>query len=334
MQKLIAIVGPTASGKSDLAIFLAREIKRHKLGGYRGAEIISADSRQVYKYLDIGTNKVPGTWSNVSLAAIAAKLTYCFIYKNIPHHCIDFVHPRKTFTVAEYKKCADKAITEITARGNVPILVGGTGFYIQAVVDNLVLPEMPPNIKLRKELAKKSKEELFAMLKKRDPRRAKQIDAKNPRRLMRALEIIKASGKPVPSNSKVLFQNTIVYHNDNRVLMIGIKKDPAELRRAIEKRTKKLVPAILKETKRLLALHIPKRRIRELGFEYRLALDYLETGRPSMLGRMAAKYLCNKIEIETWRYAKRQITWFKRDKRIHWVKTKEEALQLLLPHKL
>ncbi|MEK7173823.1 MAG: isopentenyl transferase family protein, partial [Patescibacteria group bacterium] len=185
-MKLIAIVGPTASGKSELAVFLAKQIKK--------AEIISADSRQVYKYLDIGTNKVSGKWQmsknkQVYLPAIASKCT-CFIYKGISHYCIDFVHPRKTFTVVEFAQCAKRAIQEIREHGNIPILAGGTGFYIQAVVDDITIPEVMPDLKLRKKLEKMPVEKLFKMLEGLDSRRAEAIDSKNPRRLIRAIEII------------------------------------------------------------------------------------------------------------------------------------------------
>jgi len=326
--KLLVIPGPTASGKSDLAVFLACEITKRKWGGYNGAEIISADSRQVYTYLNEGTNKVPGKWLTIGGFASddlsEAKPPIVFTYKGIPHHCIDFVHPRKTFTVAEYKKCANKAIAEIIARGNIPILAGGTGFYIQAVIDGIALPEVPPDAKLRKEFEKKTAEELFILLKKLDPRRAAAIDAKNPRRLMRAIEIVKATGKPVPHLVHDFRKSDfrIFGNRTSESLMIGIKKDTNTLRHAIEKRTKKLVPTILKETKRLLALRIPKKRIRELGFEYRLALE-------SISGSLTSGDFERELIKETWRYAKRQMTWFKRDKRIHWVETYEDALQLV-----
>lgn len=307
--KLITIVGPTASGKSELAVFLAK-----KLDG----EIISADSRQVYKYLDVGTNKVSGRWQytqhiqhkklhNSAIAKICN--IYVFVYKNIPHHCIDFVHPRKTFSVAKYKTCAEQAISQIVQRGRIPILVGGTGFYIQVVVDGIMLPEVPPDKKLWKDLENKSTEELYILLQKLDPNRAVGIDAKNPRRLIRAIEIATTLGK-VPIAKK---------QSPYNVLLIGIKKTDAELKAAIAKRSKKLLTGLLKETKQLLQMKIPKKRIRELGFEYRLALTYLEIGRPSELELM------HMLAKETWHYAKRQMTWFKRDKRIRWIKTKKDA---------
>ena len=336
-QKLVVILGPTASGKSELAVRLAKK--------YNG-EIISADSRQVYKYLNVGTNKVPGKWRRHFVIASAAKQSrrlprhpavsgtprndMYFVYKNIPHHCIDFVHPRKIYTVAEYKICAQKAITKIQNRGNIPILVGGTGFYIQAVVDGLMLPNVPPNKKLRAILEKKSTEQLFDMLKKLDPERAKHIDAKNPRRLIRAVEICEATRTRIPQlQAKKEFQT----------LFIGIKKNYTELKKTIEKRSKKQIPGVLQEITLLKKMHIPVKRIHELGFEYRLGLEYLHTSVMPDLTRLvfaSAKRVRHPVEHqrnelaimlakENWRYVKRQMTWFKRDKRITWISTLRNA---------
>lgn len=320
-QKIIAIVGSTASGKSELAVLLARKIKKHKLGGYRGAEIISADSRQVYKYLDVGTNKVLGTWTisrRLTSEDNETKNLKVFTYKSVSHHCIDFVHPRKIFTVAEYKTCAEKAISEITNRGNMPILVGGTGFYIQAVVDGLVLSEVPPNEKLRELLEKKSTAELYILLQKLDPERAANIDAKNPRRLMRAIEIVKETRVPIPH---------LQHKNNYHVLLLGMKKTDVELRKAIEKRSKKQILGVLKEIKLLKKLHISEKRIRELGFEYSLALNTIS--RRTISRRLTSGDLAGKLIKENWRYAKRQMTWFKRDKRIEWITTKKDAERLV-----
>src|SRR3989344_6085432 len=219
LQKNIAIVGPTASGKSELAVKIAKRFN---------GEIISADSRQVYRGLDIGTGKVPNDFSNYPrISSNASRITTSrirgkfdiirgkfekYVYKGVPHYCIDFVSPKKVFTVADFKKCAEAAIKDITNRGKIPILCGGTGFYIDSVLYNLPIPNVPPNQKLRKQLSKKSAEELFKILKKMDPKRAKTIDPHNPRRLIRAIEIVKTTGKPVqphdmPPMNSLLFQH-------------------------------------------------------------------------------------------------------------------------------
>ncbi len=174
MNKLIVILGPTASGKSDLVVKLAKKF---------GGEIISADSRQVYKGLNIGSGKI--TKKEM---------------QGVPHYLLDVANPKRRFTVAQYQKLAFKKIKEIQRRGNIPFLVGGTGFYIQSIVDRIVIPEVKPNWKLRKNLAQKTTDELFLMLKKLDSDRAKNIDAKNPRRLIRAIEIALSLRDPTPPN--------------------------------------------------------------------------------------------------------------------------------------
>ncbi|MBI4708741.1 MAG: tRNA (adenosine(37)-N6)-dimethylallyltransferase MiaA [Candidatus Portnoybacteria bacterium] len=171
-QKLIIVLGPTASGKSDLAVSLAKKIN---------GEVISADSRQVYKGLDIGSGKI--TKEEM---------------QGIPHCLLGVADPKRRFSVAQYKKLAQVAIKKIQRQGKIPIICGGTGFYIQAVVDNIALPEVKPDWKLRKQLEKFNTDELFKKLKKLDPRRSRNIDSHNQRRLIRALEIVIKSGKPVP----------------------------------------------------------------------------------------------------------------------------------------
>src|SRR3989344_8669425 len=180
-SKVVVILGPTATGKSALAVKLAKKLARHKWGGFNGAEIISADSRQIYKGLDIGTGKI----TEKEMAGV-------------PHHLLDVVTPKRRFTVVEYQTLAREKIAEIFSRGHLPIICGGTGFYISALVDGTVLPDVPPNPKLRAHLKKETSETLFNMLLKLDPRRAKTIDPKNSRRLIRAIEIVKALGKVPP----------------------------------------------------------------------------------------------------------------------------------------
>ena len=277
-RKIIVILGSTASGKSALAIRISKKIN---------GEIISADSRQVYKGLNIGSGKI--TKKEM---------------RGVPHHCLDLVSPKKIYTVADFKKCANEAIEKIFAKNKTPIIVGGTGLYIQAVVDNVVLPEVKPDWKLRKELEKKTTEEMLAMLKKLDPERARNIDAKNPRRLIRAIEIAKALGKiphleaPLPSYD---------------VLQIGIKPPDEVLKKNIEKRIKKMLKdGLVSETKKLRKHGLSWKRIYELGFEYKYPAMFLQ-------GKISKEEMLKKMILENWQYAKRQMTWFKRDKRIKWI---------------
>ncbi len=289
-NKIIVILGPTASGKSDLAVKLAKKFN---------GEIISADSRQVYKGLDIGSGKI--TKSQMM---------------GIPHHLLDVASPKRKFTVANFQKLALKKIKEIQKRDKIPFLVGGSGFYIQSVVDNVKIPKVKPNWKLRKKLEKKTAAELFLMLKKLDPARAKSIDSKNPRRLIRAIEIIQSTNKPVPKT----FKHSIECLN---VLQIGIKKSPDKLKRLIKKRLeKRLNEGMIEEVKKLHNHGLSWKRLEELGLEYRFVAQYLQ-------GKINHKEMKEKIQIESEHFAKRQMTWFKRDKRIQWNKNQKEAEKLI-----
>src|SRR3989339_881533 len=278
-RKIIVILGPTASGKSALGVKLAKKIN---------GEIISADSRQVYKGLDIGSGKI--TRKEMG---------------GIPHYCLDIFSPKKIFTVVDFKKCAEKAIEKIFAKNKIPIIVGGTGLYIQAIVDNIVLPEVKPNWKLRKELEKKTTEEMFGMLKKLDPERARNIDAKNPRRLIRAIEIAKKLGKTPKLKP--------MSRRDLDIRQIGIKLPDEILKKNIEKRIKKILKSgLIAETKKLRKSGLSWKRIYELGFEYKYPALFLQN-------KISKDEMLAKMLIENRQYSKRQMTWFKRDKRIKWI---------------
>lgn len=308
-KKLIVILGPTASGKSELAVKLAKEFN---------GEIISADSRQVYKGMDIGTGKItPDTKNSLNFSMGQAKKKYIFTHKGIPHYCIDVVSPKRKFTVIQYRKLALKAVGKILKKNKVPILCGGTGFYIQAIVDGIVIPEVPPDWKLRKKLEKKSVKELYRILKKLDPKRAKTIEKKNPRRLIRAIEIAKKIGL-VPALKK----EPLPYP----VLIIGVKKKKQELERLIKKRFFKwLKQGFLKEVSKLrnppASGGLSWQRIEEFGIHYRIAAQYLQN-------KITEKEMVEKSIIELQNYAKRQMTWFKKDTRIKWVKNQKKAEKL------
>lgn len=325
-KSIIAIVGPTASGKSDLAVRLAKE--------YNG-EIISADSRQVYKWLAIGSGRVDGRWQKLESPAkgearhgrqkskvkTAIQNSKFFTYKTIPHHCIDYVSPKKHFTVVDFQQCAQKAITDIHARGKIPFLVGGTGFYIDAVLGNTRFPAVPPNYALRKKLGRLSSEKLFAILKKYDPHRATTIDLYNKRRLIRALEIIMTTKKPIKTTSvaydKKLRPQKII------VVRIGIQRDKKTLQNAITKRIHAMLKrGLVAETKKLRSQGLSWERIAEFGFEYRLPALFLQK-------KISRRKLEEQLIKENWRYAKRQTTWWKRNKNIHWVSTSREARRII-----
>jgi tRNA dimethylallyltransferase len=242
-NKLIIIVGPNASGKSELAVKVAQKIK---------GEVVSADSRQVYRGMDIGSGKI----TKKEMAGI-------------PHHLLDVASPRSIFTVTRYRKMALTAIKKIQKSGKIPIICGGTGFYIQAIIDGIVIPEVKPDWTLRKKLETLSVEKLFAMLKKMDPRRAATIESKNPRRLIRAIEIVKTTKKPVPDIKK----NPLPY----KILVLGVKKTEKELKKSIILRTqKRLMTGMIAETHKLRKSGLSWKKLESFGMEYRATAEFLQ----------------------------------------------------------
>lgn len=297
MNKLIVILGPTASGKTDLSIKLAKKFS---------GEVVSADSRQVYRGMDIGSGKV--TKKEM---------------QGVPHHLLDVANPKRKFTIAQYQKLALKKIKDIQKRKKNSFLVGGTGFYIQSVVDQIIIPTVKPDWSLRKKLEKKSNEELYKMLQKKDPKRAKNIDGHNPRRLIRALEIVLKTGKPVPQTPDVCGIRRRRASADFKVLQIGIKKSPEELKKLVHKRLfKRLKQGMINEVKNLHSGGLSFKRLEEFGLEYRFVAQYLQN-------KITHKQMLDKVQKESEHYAKRQMTWFKRDKRIIWIENQKQAEKLV-----
>ena len=288
LSKLIVILGPTASGKSELAIKLAKKFN---------GEIISADSRQVYKGMDIGTAKP--TKEEMG---------------GVPHYLFDVASPKRRFTVAQYRKLASKTIERIQKKGKIPFLVGGSWFYIRAIVDGILIPEVAPDWKLRKKLEKKSPKELFQILKNLDPERAKTIEKENKRRLIRAIEICKKIGKVPP-----LKFNPLPYP----ILMIGIQRTKKELKERIRKRFFDwLKNGLILEVIKLRKMGVSFKRIEEFGMHYREIAKYLK-------GEISEKEMVENSIREIQKYAKKQMNWFKKEKRIHWVKSYKEAEKLV-----
>ena len=295
-NKLLVILGPTASGKTELSIKLALRLRsgQAKKFGIHGAEIISADSRQVYRGMDIGSGKI--TKKEM---------------QGIPHYLLDVANPKTRFSVVQYQKLALKAIKEIQKRGKLPILVGGTGFYIQSIVDGIVIPEVKPDWALRAKLEKIALPELVERLAKLDPVRAGNIDQNNPRRVLRALEIAMKLKGPVPTTSR----NIPTFNT----LQIGTLKTPEELKKNISKRLKKRLAknTMIAEVKKLRKT-LSWKRLEEFGLEYKFVAQYLQD-------KITWQEMTDNIQMESWHYAKRQMTWFKRDKKIIWIKKYSQA---------
>ena len=274
--RILVILGPTATGKSDLAVRLAKEFN---------GEIISADSRQVYKGLDIGTGKI-------------TKKEMC----GIKHYLLDVASPKNRFSVVKYVALAETAIAGILNKGKLPIICGGTGFYIEALVDGVVLPDVPANEMLRKKLSMKTAQQLITMLRKLDPARANKIDKLNRRRIIRAIEIATALGV-VPKPKKVEKYDPI---------FIGLNLSSEALRVRIETRLiKRIKHGMITEAKQLHEKGLSWKRMYELGLEYRYLSMFLQD-------RITKTEMIRLLNTEIWHYAKRQMTWFKRDQRIKW----------------
>ncbi len=282
--KVIAIVGPTSSGKSALGIYMAQRFK---------GEVVSADSRQVYKGLDIGTGKV----TKKEMAGV-------------PHHLLDVASPKRRFTADEFVRAATKKITTIYHSDHLPIVVGGTGFYVDGLLGRTSYAPVPPNPTLRKALAKKTPSQLLAQLRRLDPTRAAKVDPHNKVRLIRAIEVAKVLGAAPAQNPEPQYD----------VLWLGL--NPKDLDARIGTRLKaRLKAGMLTEAERLHARGLSWRRMEELGLEYRYLARFLQD-------KVDRARMEEELLREIRRYAKRQMRWFKRNTDIHWVADKAEALRL------
>ena len=305
LPKIVVILGPTSSGKSSLAVEIAKKFNLPAAthATQAGGEIVSADSRQIYGGLDVGAGKIKPEEM-----------------RGIPHHMLDIVEPGQDFSVALYKEKAETVIDSILDRGKLPIVVGGTGFYIEAIVDGIVPPEVPPNSKLRQELEACSAEDLFDKLEKLDPNRADTIQKDNKRRLIRAIEVATALGN-VPKRKP---------ESKYDVLQIGLLPEREELKKKIRKRVKKrLEDGWIDEVVKLLQTGVPKSKLSEFGLGYKIIAGQLTVKNYYFFKKVIIskevdrEQLVSKISTAEWRYAKRQMTWFKRDERIKWFRPEE-----------
>lgn len=288
---LLTIVGPTASGKTALALALAERLP--SLIGRAGAEIVSADSRQIYREMDIATAKPSATER-----------------ARVHHHLLDVVAPDESYTLAEYQRDAQAAIADIASRGNLPLLVGGTGLYVRAVVDGLAIPEVEPQPALRAELeaevAQRGLSALVERLRALDPVAAGRIDLANPRRVIRALEVCIASGKPF---SEQQGSRPTPY----APILLGLRMERDLLYARADARIAAMLAAgLVAETQALVAR----------GYAWTLpsmsSLGYREIG-AYLRGELPLDVARTRFEQATHAYVRRQMTWFRPDARIHWL---------------
>lgn len=300
--KVLAIVGPNACGKSDLAVELA-----HKFNG----EVISADSRQVYRGLDLASGKVPGRWK-------IRGFNRFYEYQGIPHHLVDIVSPRKSFTVQQFKKKAQRAIGDIVKRGKLPIIAGGTGFYVDALLYDFQIPEAPPNRQLRKELETLSTEQLMHRLRALDPNRAKNIDPHNRRRVIRSIEIVVSLHSPVPQVN--LFEHK---KSPYKILKIGLNLSDDELKRRIKGRLeRRLKDGMIEEVKRTHLLGVSWKRLQIMGLEFNHIIQYIK-------GEISKEEMVSLIETKDSQFARKQMAWFRRDKNTIWIDVPAKAFPLV-----
>ena len=284
MPCLIAIVGPTAVGKSELALHLARDFP---------VEIVSADSRQVYRYMDIGTNKS-------TLAERAST----------PHHLIDIVNPDEDFNLAMYHQLATEAIKDIQQKGKLPLLVGGSGLYLWSILEGWKIPQVPPNPKLRRDLEARAKREggymLYKELQQIDPLAATKIHPGNVRRIIRALEIYHMTGQ-LPSQ---------LWHKEAPgfpIRIIGLTVERSKLYNRIDQRVDKMIQeGLVAEVEELV----------KMGYGFSLpsmsGVGYRQVGQ-FFQGQLTLPEAIEKIKYETHRFARHQYAWFHLDdERIHW----------------
>lgn len=277
-NRVIAVVGATASGKTSYAIELAKKIN---------GEIISADSRLVYKGMDIGT----------------AKPTIDEM-QEIPHYMIDVVEPEYNYSVGLYVKEAKKHITDIISRGKVPIVVGGTGLYFRVLLENYDLPDVKPDYELRKELSSYSYEELLEMLTKLDEKAANSVEKNDKKKLIRYIEIIKLAGKPLD-----LVRG--VKEKEFNVEWVGLNFPREILYDRINKRVDLMIEqGLIDETKKLLQKHGRISNITDT-IGYREVLSYLDV-------ELSLDEAKDKLKQNTRNYAKRQLTWFRKNEQINW----------------
>ncbi|MDD5748972.1 MAG: tRNA (adenosine(37)-N6)-dimethylallyltransferase MiaA [Actinomycetota bacterium] len=282
---ILAIVGPTATGKSRVAVTVAQQL---------GCEIVSIDSMQVYRKLDIGTSKPDKE-----------------IMRKIPHHLIDVVEPYESFSVERFKRLADSAISEINARNHIPLLVGGSGLYFRAIVDNLDFSssgEAEQDMQLRKNLEKLTTAELFELLKKEDSAAATEMQPENRRRVIRAIEVAMSIARPISERQA----SWAGYESPYKLAVAGLNMNRKILYKLIDERVDDMIKrGLLEEVRELKEKYDGLSMTSTEALGYKQFFEYLE-------GRCPLEKAVEEIKKKTRQYSKRQLTWFKKDPRVRW----------------
>jgi len=284
---LLVICGPTATGKTEVGIEVALRV---------GGEILSADSMQVYRHMDIGTAK-PTPQQRA----------------RVPYHLVDYVEPDEEYSVARYKEDAERTLARVRAEGKLPVMVGGTGLYIRAVVDQLDIPIAAPDWDLRRQLEEEAErhgaDRLHAQLQAVDPAAAERIDARNVRRVVRALEVYLTTGQPFSSHHALDRRREAKYN----LVAFGLTMERERLHRRIEARCNAMMAAgLLAEVQALVERGFGEGLTAMKGLGYRHLLDHLR-------GEWDLETAVATFKRDTRRYARRQLTWFRADARIQWL---------------
>lgn len=322
LPRVIVVLGPTSSGKTALSLRLARQY---------GGEVINADARQMYRGFSIGTGKPPGRrgkfathnaymvrvqHDEVMEKAEEAHKDVDKLFPEIPHYLMDFLEPGELMTVAEWRERAIKAVKGIVQRGHLPIVVGGTGLYTSTLIDNFDIPHVPPNLSLRSSFEKQSLDKLVSHLLKLDPTAASVVDLKNPRRVIRGIEICTFTGKSIAEQRKK--HPPII-----EAFQVGIQRPREEIRRRIDGAIRRMMEdgwpdEVRKQHEKGVSWNAPAMT----------SIGYKEIAR-YLRGEIMLDEAIQLIKLATYHYAKRQETWFKRDQRIHWAKDEDEAAELV-----
>ena len=286
-KKLIILTGPTAVGKSELAVKLAKEIS---------GEIISADSMQVYRHMDIGSAKI-----------LPEEM------EGIPHHLIDVLEPTEEFNVVVFQKMVKEVMEEIRQRGHIPILTGGTGFYIQAVLYDIDFTHNDEDSHFRRQLEQlaknKGNETLYERLKQIDPESCESIHPNNVKRVIRAIEFYEKTGKKISQHNREQHENLSPY----RFAYFVLNDERAKLYDRIDKRVEKMLSkGLVAEVESLKNMGCTRDLVSMQGLGYKEILDYLN-------GNCSLEEAVYLIKRDTRHFAKRQLTWFRREKEVTWI---------------